>query len=242
MVGNEGTDTNHLRLQFTDKGQVFEQISHCLPGRAYHKASADLITQFFEIAQAAFAVTQFEFCRVQSCIMFAICCFVAQQITVCACFFPKLIGFTAAFANGKCNGTVRISLFYGADDSCQICVAVDKIFATLQNKGPKAQGVTLLTAGKDLFFGQAVANSFCVAASYSAVITVISAVIGEFDQPANIDFIAENSLSSLLCSLSQFCTDDSVAESGCEQGLHLFRLQLVCVLQCVYQLFYIHNM
>ena len=61
MVGNEGTDTNHLRLQFTDKGQVFEQISHCLPGRAYHKASADLITQFFEIAQAAFAVTQFEF-------------------------------------------------------------------------------------------------------------------------------------------------------------------------------------
>lgn len=122
----------------------------------------------------------------------------AQQITICSCFFPKLIGFTAAFANGKRNGTVRISLFYGADDSCQICVAVDKIFTTLQNKGSKAQGVALLTAGKDLFFGQAVANSFCVAASYSTVITVISAVIGEFYQPANIDFIAENSLSSLL--------------------------------------------
>ena len=103
--------------------------------------------------------------------------------------FSKADSFTSAFADGKCNGTVRISLFYGADDSCQICVAVDKIFATLQNKGPKAQGVTLLTAGKDLFFGQAVANSFCVAASYSAVITVISAVIGEFDQPANIDFM-----------------------------------------------------
>ena len=85
-----------------------------------------------------------------------------------------------------------------------------------------------------MFFGQAVANSFCVAASYSTVITVISAVIGEFDQPANIDFIAENSLSSLLCSLSQLCTDDSVAESGCEQSLHLFWLQLVCMLQCLY--------
>lgn len=58
----KGPIPDHLRLQFTDKGQIFEQISHCLPGRAYHKASADLITQLFEITQAAFAVTQFEFC------------------------------------------------------------------------------------------------------------------------------------------------------------------------------------
>ena len=60
----------------------------------------------------------------------------------------------------------------------------------MEYKCPEPQFITLITAGKDVLFGEPVALRVCIAFANAAVIAVVLTVIGKFDQPTDIDIVS----------------------------------------------------
>ena len=61
---NKRTYPCHLRLKLSQKYQILRQLLISLSGGTYHKASADLVAQFLQIIETAFAVFKAHFLRV----------------------------------------------------------------------------------------------------------------------------------------------------------------------------------
>ena len=116
--------------------------------------------------------------------------FVAQQITVGACIEVCLIAGTAFFANGQCNGAVRMLLADGADNSADFVICIIRILTTLQHEGTEAEPIAFSAAGQDFLLRQTVAFRKAVACADTAVVAVVFAVIGEFNQTTDIDLVA----------------------------------------------------
>jgi len=64
------------------------------------------------------------------------------------------------------------------------------VLPALQDEGAESQIVSALAAGEDLLFCEAVADRVLITSAYAAVEAVVSAVIGKFDQPADIDIMS----------------------------------------------------
>ena len=45
-MGKEGTDSDHLRTELSDKEDIFYQMLQCLSGTAYHKSAPRLVANF----------------------------------------------------------------------------------------------------------------------------------------------------------------------------------------------------
>ena len=149
-----------------------------------------MITYFLEVKQATLAVFQAHAGRMQLGVMLCIRCFMAQQITVGACIKVCLVAGTAFFADGQRNGTVGMLLANGADDSADFVVCIICIFAALQHESAKAEPIAFGATGQDFLLRQTVAFREAVAGADTAVVAVVFAVIGEFNQSADIDFVA----------------------------------------------------
>ena len=115
---------------------------------------------------------------------------VPQQIAVGARFEVSLITFARFFADRQRHGAVGITLFDRSDDITDQIIGIIRILAALQHEGAVPQRVALFTAGQDLVLAQAVTLGVGVPSAQSAVQTVIFAVRGELDQPAQIDRVA----------------------------------------------------
>ena len=61
-----------------------------------------------------------------------------------------------------------------------------RIFAALQNNGPKSQLISLVAAGEDLLLAQAVSLRVFIPASDTAIIAVVLTVVRKLDQAAQI--------------------------------------------------------
>ena len=114
----------------------------------------------------------------------------AQQITVGACIEVCLIAGTAFLADGQRNGAVRMLLADSADDSADFVIRIIRILATLQHEGAEAKSIAFGATGQDFFLCQTVACREAVAGADTAVVAVVFAVIGEFNQTTDIDLVA----------------------------------------------------
>ena len=118
-----------------------------------------------------------------------ICCLMTQKIPVCSGLSESSVTLHRAFPYGQGHSTLRIFLFYSADDPLHPFVVVIRIFPSLQYKGPESQLIAIFTAGKDFLFCQPVALRIPVAPANTAVIAVIFTVIGKLNKTSGINFI-----------------------------------------------------
>ena len=77
-----------------------------------------------------------------------------------------------------------------ADDSADFVICIIRILTTLQHEGTEAEPIAFSAAGQDFLLRQTVAFRKAVACADTAVVAVVFAVIGEFNQSADIDFVA----------------------------------------------------
>ena len=116
--------------------------------------------------------------------MTGICCLFPQQIPVCPGLKIHLITLFFTLSHREGHGTVRM---YGLDcfyDMAQIQIRIMGIFPTLQHKSAIPQFVTFFCTLQDVFLGQAISLSLCIAFSDTTVVAIIPAVICKFDQAA----------------------------------------------------------
>ena len=108
------------------------------------------------------------------------------------------------------------------------------ILAALQDKGAETQIPAFPTAFKDFLLCQAVALGAGIAAADAAVITVVFAVIGKFDQSADINSPAIDPFTNRNSLLGQIAFDFGVIEG--DQGQQVLIGQIFCLCQTVDQM------
>src|SRR5699024_5214238 len=100
-----------------------------------------------------------------------------------------LICLPGQFSDGQGDCTVWPGTMDFGDDLRHPFFSEPSVLSALKDKGPESQPVSCITAGKNLLFCEAVADCIPVAPAYAAVIAVVPAVIGKFDEPADIDAV-----------------------------------------------------
>ena len=114
----------------------------------------------------------------------------SKQVSVRSRFFPQSVCFFRMFSYRQCDRTLRIQRPYLPDNLRQFFICIIWILAALQHKCPKAKFIAIGTAVKYLLFRQTIALCISVAISNSAIIAVIPAIIGKFNQSTGINICA----------------------------------------------------
>ena len=196
-MGDEWTDAHHLGLQVMKEQQVLGDAVRGLPGGANHKAAAHLVADVFQIPQAPHPVVEGQVFGVQAGVMRRVRRFMAQKVPVCPCRLPALIDLPGVLAHGERDGAFRVLRFDGAHQLLNAIRRIPGVFSPLKDEGAVAQRPALPAAVEDFFFGQAVALGIRVATADAAVKAVILAVIGKFDEPADVDILAVMAMTDL---------------------------------------------
>ena len=93
------------------------------------------------------------------------------------------VAFKRPFPHRERDGAVRKCAVYGGNNLFQPVIRIPSVLSALQDEGAEPQLITGFTAGKNILFCQPVAVRGFIAAADAAVVTVVPAVAGEFDQP-----------------------------------------------------------
>lgn len=93
-------------------------------------------------------------------------------------------------SHGKGDGAVRMLTFDRAHQMLNPFWSVKRVLPALQYEGAKTKLIALFAAAKNLLFGQPVTAGIWVGTADAAVIAVISAVVSELDQTADVDICA----------------------------------------------------
>ena len=125
----------------------------------------------------------------KSAVMPSFISFVAEQIPVGAGFIELFAAVIRTLAHGQGDGTVGELSADIRDNIAESLIGKPSVLASLQHKCAEAQIISLLTAGEDVFFGSPVSLGIWIAFSDTAVVTVVPAVVGELDEPADIDAV-----------------------------------------------------
>ena len=115
---------------------------------------------------------------------------VAEKVSVCSGLKEPSVTLSGKFPDGKSDRAVRKTLPDSGDDICHPVFREPSVLAALEDKGAEAETVSVFAAGKNLIFGQSVADRVFIAFAYAAVIAVVPAVVGKFDQPPDIDVLS----------------------------------------------------
>ena len=113
-----------------------------------------------------------------------------QEIAVCTRVKVCLIARARLFADGERDGAVGIALADRGDDGADLVVGIVGILAALQDKGAESERIALAAAGEDVHQLQPVAGGVPVSVPDAAVVAVVFAVVGKFDESAHIDRVA----------------------------------------------------
>ena len=113
-----------------------------------------------------------------------------QQIPVSAGIEPRLVGLPAPLADRKRHGRVRVVLFQGPHDIRDHLVRIERVLPALKDEGAKSEFMSLVRAKKDLLLCETVPLALRVSGADTAVEAVVPAVVGKFDQAAQIYLIA----------------------------------------------------
>ena len=74
---DERPDPNHVRLEFLEEAQVFNEVVEGLVRRSDHETGTDLETDFLEVMQALLPVRQAHRVRVKPAVVGFVCGFVS---------------------------------------------------------------------------------------------------------------------------------------------------------------------
>lgn len=126
----------------------------------------------------------------------------AQQISVCPCIKIALIALLWLFTDRECNCAVQILCLNPGHYLTDALIRVVRIFTSLQHKGTKTKLIAALAACHNLLRTQAVAVRMGIAVPYTAVETIVFAVVGKLYQPSYKNLIAIGLVCFLRCPLS----------------------------------------
>ena len=149
-------------------------------------------------------MTEGEFRRMKPAVEPGIRRLMAQQIPVRPRLPESPVGFLFLLPDGEGHGAVREFFLDAGYEMTDLIIVIEGVLSALQHKGPKVQIVSHPAAGKNLLLRQPVTVAGTVASPKAAVIAVIPAVIGEFDESPEIHLISEVLLlpySGLLCQI-----------------------------------------
>ena len=190
LMRNEGADSYHMGAQLFHIQKVFHDVVCRLSRCSQHDSAADLIADLLQVAQASFPVLNGQFRRMQHPVMGRIGGLVPQQVAVGTGVKICLIALSGLLSDRQGNGTVRMLFLDAADQPADLLVREERILPALQDNGPEAQPVPPVRAVQDLFFCQPVPVRAAVGPADPAVIAVIAAPVGEFNQSAQIDCLS----------------------------------------------------
>ena len=88
--------------------------------------------------------------------------FVPEKIPVCTCIEKGFIVLTAFLAKGQCHRTIRVTLFYLADDTTEHFSVIESVLPALKHKGTETIAVALATALQDLLGGKPISAHVAV--------------------------------------------------------------------------------
>ena len=126
-----------------------------------------------------------------------------QQIPVRACVKHSLIAVFVPLSDRKRERGIRMSFLDPSYDPDHPFIRIIRIFSSLQHNRPESELISRVRTRNDLVFRQAVSLRVAVAGADPAVSAVIPAVIGIFNQAAQIYILAVDALTHLSCFLGQ---------------------------------------
>ena len=146
LVGEEGADPDHMGPELLDKPQVGHQIFGFLIGGPDHHPASHLVSQFPQGIKALYPVVPGHFRRMELFIMGFPGCLVAEEVAVSPGLFQPPVAFPAPFSAGEGDGAVGEPSPDGCRDRTQPLVGIIRVFAPLEDEGPKPQPVPFFTA------------------------------------------------------------------------------------------------
>ena len=123
-------------------------------------------------------------------IQFITRCLMPEQISVRTRFFPQAVCLFRMFSYRQCDRTLRICRPYLPDNLRQFLICIVRIFTPLQYKCPKSQLIAIGATIQYLFLCQTITFCISVTISNSAIITVVLAIVGKFNQSTSINICA----------------------------------------------------
>ncbi len=189
-VGDERAHADHVQVQLAKELKVVGQIFVALPRDADHDAAADLVAEWLELAEQAHARRPLSAARwVHAREQVAVRGLEAQQIAVGAGLAPgaQLVEGALAQAQGDRDLGLGLDAFHDFGHHAE---GQAFVLAGLQHDGAVAEVAGLFGAGDDLVGGHAVAGEVAVARAQAAVVALAQAVVGDFDEPAQVHLVA----------------------------------------------------
>ena len=183
MVGDEGADAAHMRLEGLNEFQVLGQTGRGLVGRAYHKAAAHLEADVLQVLEALHPVCKGHGSGVELLIMRLVRRLVAEQVAVCTGVKHLLVLLSAVLAQRESHGAVWVARLDGGHQGADPGDGEDAL-APLEDEGAEAQLIALGTAGEDVLIAEQIALAGLVGLADAAVVAVVAAVAGHFDKAA----------------------------------------------------------
>ena len=159
-----------------------------------------------------------------------------EQIPVCAGVKICLITRSFFFPDRECHCTVRVCPLDRRHQTADLLIRKIGVFSALQDKGAESKFIPCRAAEEDLLLCEAVALGTCIAPADAAVIAVIFTVVGELDQPADIDLFSVYR----LCRHSRLSLKflDCLCIFCCKQTVQFTHRQHLLRLQALYDLFF----
>lgn len=93
-------------------------------------------------------------------------------------------------SNRECDCTVRPVFVDVRDNISQTRNRKPAIFTTLKNEGAKTKFISGFATVKNLFFGKTVAMCIQITFAGAAVITIVTTIVSEFNQSADINIMS----------------------------------------------------
>ena len=194
LVGDEGPDAAHIRLEVRDKLQIAGDIGGGLVGRAHHEAASHLVADLPQIAEAVHAVVKGQTHGMQPLVMALGRRFVAEQVTVSPRFKEPLVAFPRPLPQREGHGAVGVCRLDGGEQGSEPLVGEVAVLAALQDEGAEAQLVALGAGRKNILLGEAVAVAVGVPRTDAAVEAVVLADVADLNQPADEHGVAVDGL------------------------------------------------
>lgn len=212
---NEGTDADHMRVEFVQEREVRRHRFGRLPWCAYQKSTPHLKADITQGEQAGLALLEAHGCRMKLAIVARIGCFMAQKIPICPRVEELLVDLARQFARRDRDRAIGKARAQCADDIYERNL---RVFPALQNERAIAQVVALFATSKDLFGTQAIAAQMRIGCSDPTVIAIVLAIVRVFNEATQKYLAAIVLVAHRTCALEQIRSQRQIVLYGKERN------------------------
>lgn len=189
VVGEEGSDADHVGAEVAEEEEVVGEAFGGLTGEADHGACAGLVAEVAQVVEAGEAAVEVVV-GVEAAEEVAVGGLDAEEVAFGAGVAEAAVGGAGAFADGEGDGEAGLGSD-AFDEAGEAVVGPPWVFAGLEDDGGDAAACDGAAGVEDLLGAHAVASEAGVGASEAAVGAVLGADVGELDDAADEDAVAE---------------------------------------------------